>query len=268
MSEEISRSDLEVVAANTVCDRFSEEGWVRISVYVPRELEFTIHVNQQPLVKILCTAAKLDCLVFGYLYAEEIISGLGDVTSIQVRVSEKEALADVRLSNLAYELPTLRTLGCSGSAVFKNQGLQVDSELVVTPGEVLSLMKQFHEQMELYRLSGGVHTSALADNKNLLVMAEDIGRHNTLNKIQGECLLREISTRDRLLLTTGRISSEMLLKAAKMQAPIVVSRHAPTKNAIMIAQDLGIALVGQVRGDRLSVFTYPGRLGCSINQHG
>lgn len=267
MSAEISRSDLEVVAANTVCDRFSEEGWVRISVYVPRELEFTIHVNQQPLVKILCTAAKLDSLVLGYLYAEGIISSLDDIASM--RVSEEEALADVRLSNLAYEPPTLRTLGCSGSTVFKNHhGLQVDSELVVTAGEVLSLMKQFHEQMELYRLSGGVHTSALADNKNLLVMAEDIGRHNTLNKIQGECLLREISTRDRLLLTTGRISSEMLLKAAKMQAPIVVSRHAPTKNAIMIAQDLGIALVGQVRGDRLSVFTYPGRLGCSINQHG
>ena len=264
MPEAISRSDLEVVAANTVCDRFSEEGWVRTSVHVPREMEFTIYVNQQPLVKILCTAAKLDCLVLGYLYAEGIISGLGDVAGM--RVSEEEALADVRLSNPAYELPTLRTLGCSGSAVFKIQGLQVDSELVVTPGEVLSLMKQFHEQMGLYRLSGGVHTSALADNKNLLVMAEDIGRHNTLNKIQGECLLRKISTKDRLLLTTGRISSEMLLKAAKMQAPIVVSRHAPTKNAIMLAQDLGIALVGQVRGDRLAVFTHPERLGCSVNQ--
>ena len=115
--------------------------------------------------------------------------------------------------------------------------------------------------MELYRLSGGVHTSALADTKNLLVVAEDIGRHNTLNKIQGECLLEGIQTKDRLVLITGRISSEMLLKAAKMQAPVVVSRHSPTSSAILLARKMGIALVGEARGNRLTVFTHPERLG-------
>ena len=123
-------------------------------------------------------------------------------------------------------------------------------------------MKGLQEQMELYRVSGGVHTSALSDTDNLLVVAEDIGRHNTLNKIQGECLLRGISTRDRLLLITGRISSEMLLKAARMQVPIVVSRRSPTGKAISLARDLGITLVGQARGSRLAVFTHEERLGC------
>lgn len=117
--------------------------------------------------------------------------------------------------------------------------------------------------MELYRLSGGVHTSALSDNKNLLVVAEDIGRHNTLDKIHGECLLRGLSTKDRLLLTTGRVSLEMLLKTARMQAPVVVSRHSPTEGAISLARDLGITLVGHVRGRRLLVYTHPERLGCS-----
>lgn len=263
MPEAIGRSDLKGVAANTVCDRFSDEGWVRASVHVPREMELTIYVNQQPLVKVLCTAAKLDYLVIGYLYAEGIISCLDDVAGM--RVSEEESLADVQLNNPAYELPTLQTLGCSGSTVFKTRGLKVDSDLAATPKEVLSLMEQLHKQMELYRLSGGVHTSALSDTGNLLVVAEDIGRHNTLNKVQGECLLRGISTRDRLLLITGRISSEMLLKAARMQVPIVVSRHAPTKNAILLARDLDITLVGQARNSHLAVFTHPERLGRSTN---
>ena len=126
-------------------------------------------------------------------------------------------------------------------------------------------MKQLQEQMVLYRSCGGVHASALADTKNLLVVAEDIGRHNTLDKIQGECLLRGLRTRDRLLLSTGRISSEMLLKATKMQAPVIVSRHSPTGSAVSLASDLGIALVGQAHGSRLSVYSHPERLCCSTD---
>ena len=96
-------------------------------------------------------------------------------------------------------------------------------------------------------------------------MAEDIGRHNTLDKIQGECLSREISTKDRLLLTTGRISSEMLLKAARMQTPVVVSRHSPTGRAVSLADNLGITLVGRVREGRMFVYSHPERLGLSTN---
>lgn len=251
--------ELKVLAAEVICDRFADGEWLRTPVYVPREVELTIYVNQQELVTILCTAAKLNYLVIGYLYAEGIISGLDDVESLQI--SDDGLTADVRLKNPAYELPLSRKLGCSGSSVFKTHGQKVASDLVVAPAEVINLMKQLLEQMELYPLSGGVHTSALSDTRSLLVVAEDIGRHNTLNKIQGECLINGISTRNRLMLITGRISSEMLLKAAKMQAPVVVSRHAPTQNAILLARELGIALVGRVRGDSLAVFTHPGRLG-------
>jgi FdhD protein len=245
------------------CDRFSDEGWVRTSVRVPSEMGLTIYVNRQELVTILCTPTKLNCLVLGFLYSEGIISGTGDVASM--RVCEEESLADVMLSNPEYKLPTLRTLtsGCGGGVAFITRGQRVDSSLVVSPREVLSLLKQLQEQMALYRLCGGVHASALSDTKNLLVVAEDIGRHNTLDKIQGECLLRGLSIKDGLLLSTGRISSEMLLKAAKMQTPVVISRTSPTERAISLARDLGIALVGYARGSRLSVYSHPERLGLS-----
>jgi len=265
MQETIGKLDLKDVAPDVVFDHFSSEGWFRTSVHVPGEMALEIYVNRQELVTILCTPTKLNSLVLGFLYAEGIISGIDDVASI--RLCEEESLADVMLSNPEYELPTQRTLtsGCGGGTTFKTQGQRVDSDLVATPKEVLSLMKQLHKQMGLYQLCGGVHISALSDTKNLLVVTEDIGRHNTLDKIQGECLLRELSTRDRLLLSTGRLSSEMLLKAAKMQAPVVVSRHSPTGSAISIARDLGITLVGHARGNSLSVYSHPERLGCSTN---
>jgi FdhD protein len=265
MEEAIDISDLRGTAADVACDRFSDEGWVRTSVHVPIERELTVYVNLRELVTILCTPTKLNFLVLGFLYSEGIISGLGDVT--MMRVCEEESEIDVRLSNPERELPTKRRLtsGCGGGATFATEGQRLDSGFVVTPMEVLALMKQLQGQMDLYRLSGGVHASALSDTENLLVVAEDIGRHNTLDKIQGECLMRGLSTRDRLLLSTGRVSSEMLLKAAKMQAPVIVSRHSPTKSAVSLAHDLGIALVGHARGSRLLVYSHPERLGCSTN---
>ncbi len=258
----MGKPELKGVAPEVVFHRFSSEEWGRSSGHLPGEMALTISVNRQELVIILCTPTKLNCLVLGFLYAEEIISGMDDVASI--KVCEEESLADVTLSNSGYVLPTKRTLtsGCGGGSTFKAQGKKVDSDLAVTPKEVLSMMKQLQEQMKLYRLCGGVHASALSDTKNLLAVAEDIGRHNTLDKIQGECLLRGLSTRDRLLLSTGRISSEMLLKAAKMQVPVVVSGHSPTGSAVSLARDLGIALVGHARGSRLSVYSHPERLGC------
>lgn len=248
------------------CDRFSDEGWVRTSARVPEEMELTINVNRRELVTVLCTPNKLNCLVLGFLYTEGIISSVGDVASM--RVCDEESEVDVMLNDAEYELPTLRTLtsGCGGGVAFQTQGEKVDSGLVVTPVEVLSLMKHFLKQMKLYRLCGGVHASALSDTRNLLVVSEDIGRHTTLDKIQGECLLKGMSTRDGLLLSTGRVSSEMLLKAARMQIPIVVSRHSPTGRAISLAHDLGITLVGYARGSRLSVYSHPERLGRSALQ--
>lgn len=257
--------NMKSVAAEIVCDRFSDEGWVRTSVHVPSELELTIYINQQELLTILCTPTKMNFLVLGFLYGQGVISNLDDV--VVLRICDDEPVADVRLRNAEYVLPTKRTItpGCGGGAIFQAPEEKVESDLVITPTEVLSLMKKFLDKMDLYRQSGGVHTSALADKSELLIVTEDIGRHNTLDKIQGECLVREISTKDLLLLTTGRISSEMLFKAVKMQVPVVVSRHSPTERSVALAHDLGITLVGHARGGRLLVYSHPERLGCSTN---
>lgn len=256
----IDTSDLKGIVPDVIIDRISGKDWDKRTVHVPSEIALAISINRKELVTILCTPTKLNCLVLGFLYAEGIISCMDDVASM--RVCEEEALVEVMLSDAEYELPTQRILtsGCGGGATFKTKGQEVHSDLVTTPEEVLALMKKLQEQMDLYRLCGGLHTSSLSDTRDLLIVAEDIGRHNTVDKIQGECLLRGLPTRDRLLLSTGRVSSEILLKAARMSAPVVVSRHSPTGSSVSLARDLGITLVGHARGNSMSVYSHPERL--------
>lgn len=263
MQNKVGLPDVKGVETGIACRRFSGGGWAGATVHLPSEADLTIYVNQQELVTVLCTPTKLNFLVLGFLYGEGIISGIGDVA--MMRICEDEKLADVRLNDPGYKPPAKRTLtsGCGGGTVFKLQGQKVESGLVVSPVEVLSLMKKLQEKMDLYRISGGVHTSALSDTGSLLVVAEDIGRHNTLDKIQGECLAGGVTTGGRLLLTTGRVSSEMLIKAARMKVPVVVTRHSPTGRAVSLARGLGVTLVGHARGGRLTVYSHPERLGCT-----
>ena len=245
------------------CDRFSEAGWEQTTVEVPQEAEITVFVNQKELVTLMCTPNKLNFLVLGFLYSEGIISGLSDMTSM--RVCDEKSEVDVRLTNTDYELPTVRILtsGCSGGVAFDTRQQKVESDITVSPQEILELMKQFLLKMELYKHCGGVHASALCDKDKLLIVSEDIGRHNTLDKIQGECLIRKISTKDKLLMSTGRVSSEMLLKASRMQIPVVISRTSPTGRTVELANELNITLVGYARGNRMSVYAHPERLGRS-----
>jgi len=186
-----------------------------------------------------------------------------------MRVCEDDATADVKLAKTDFVLPEKRTLtsGCGGGVSFLSDlvGLKNQSTLSLTPEKLLRLMKQMIQDAVLYNLTGGIHTSAISDGKSLLAMAEDIGRHNTLDKILGECLLRKISTADKVLLTSGRVSSEMMKKAAKMQAPVIVSLTSPTERAVLLAREKGITLAGYARGNHLTVYSVPERLGVKEN---
>ena len=100
-----------------------------------------------------------------------------------------------------------------------------------------------------------MHSAALCDNRDILVFAEDIGRHNAIDKIFGECILRDIPTDDRIVITSGRIPSEILLKVARRKIPIIISISAPTDLGVRLATDLGMTLIGFVRGKRMNVYT-------------
>jgi FdhD protein len=246
-----------VAGQSLVYSRYTANGMTTMEKEVVREAPVTVYVNGQELITFLCTPQNLRCLVLGFLYLEGIIDSLDAVALL--RVCDEEEMIEVRLTH-DVDLPTRRVLtsGCGGGTTFADLSMQtsrVDSMLKVTPSQILGLMRGLYREADLYRTTGGVHTSALSDGQTLLVVASDVGRHNTLDKIQGQCLLEGIDTRDRILLTTGRLSAEMLNKAAKMQVPVLVSRTSPTDLAVDMAKAWGITLIGYARGEQMHVYS-------------
>jgi FdhD protein len=156
------------------------------------------------------------------------------------------------------------TSGCGGGVTLQHLTEQypaLESDLVIAPTIIHERMRDLQGAARLYSQVRGVHTAVLADQERLLVGAEDVGRHNAVDKVAGKALQAGISMRDGLLLTSGRISSEMLGKARRMGTPIVASRTSPTSISLRLAQAWNICVIGYVRHGSMRVYTHPQRLG-------
>jgi len=223
---------------------------------VVREQPLTVYVNGERFLTLLCTPVKLEALVVGYLWMERVVADLAEIA--QLEVSAVDGRADVTLTH-PVTLPTERILtsGCGGGITFRIDPRvfpRLHSTLRVRAETLAARMKDLFNAAVLYQESRGIHGAALSDGERLLVVAEDVGRHNAVDKVKGEALLRRIPTTDRILLSTGRISSEMLLKAARMGVPLVASRTSPTEMAVALAEQLGITVCGYVRPDGLNLY--------------
>jgi FdhD protein len=223
---------------------------------VVREQPLTVYVNGERFLTLLCSPFQLESLVLGYLWMEKVIAGLGDVAGLQI--SEVDGRADVTLRQ-PVTLPTERILtsGCGGGITFRIDPRlfpRIVSGVRVSPADLGDRMHDLLREAVHYHASRGIHGAALADRDRVLLVAEDVGRHNAVDKLMGLALQRDISTTDRILLSTGRVSSEMLLKAARMSVPIVASRTSPTEMAVALAEQLGVTVVGYLRGDSLNLY--------------
>lgn len=242
--------------------RFKGGRFEPLDLGVVTERPLTILVNGQELATMMSTPVKLDCLVVGFLSFEGIIRDLSEIASLEIH--DEMGLAEVTLTK-PFTPPARRvfTSGCSGGITFSlalQQYPPVLSEELLRPEQVYPLMRELFNACTLYMATRGVHGAALSDGEKLLIVAEDVGRHNALDKIMGEALLRGIRTQGRLLLSTGRISSEMLRKGAHMGTPFIISRTSPTSLAIQGAKQLGITLIGYARGDGFNLYTHPERI--------
>jgi FdhD protein len=223
---------------------------------VVREQPLTVYVNGERFLTLLCSPFQLEQLVLGYLWMEKVIAGLDDVTELQI--SEIDGRADVTLRR-PVALPTERILtsGCGGGITFRIDPRlfpRIASGLRVSPSDLSARMHDLLREAVHYHASRGIHGAALADRDRVLLVAEDVGRHNAVDKLMGQALQRGIATTDRILLSTGRVSSEMLLKAARMSVPIVASRTSPTEMAVALAEQLGVTIIGYLRGDSLNLY--------------
>ena len=233
--------------------------WESIDSETIVETPVSLTVNGQVWLTFMCTPVDLEAMAVGFLYNEGIIETMAEVED--VRVCEHGDNVDVWL-NRSVEQPTSwrRTSGCTGGVTAVDALARVDvsfdgDQPQVAPEAIGHLLEKFFEAQILYRETGGVHTSALGDGEKIVFAAEDIGRHNTLDKIAGLCLMNNLWPKTRILITTGRISSEMLQKAARIQAPILISRTSPSSLSIEMAERYGITLIGYARRDRFNVYS-------------
>jgi FdhD protein len=232
------------------------------------EIRFSIFVDDRELVTLMCSAWQLKPLVIGFLYLEGLIESVDDVQML--RVCAEDRLADVRLANGFPDVPPRKILtsGCTGGVSFGKYLDQIEQfrvaaeDVRVAPGRMYELLRALYDHSNLYRQSGGVHTSILVERDGVAprLVAEDIGRHNTLDKLQGMALLEGIPTRGGVILASGRISSEMLFKAAIMGVPIVGSRTSPTNLALAVAERLNITVCGYIRQGSMNVYTHADRI--------
>jgi FdhD protein len=244
-------------AATAEYERFDHGRFLTVDGAVVREAMVRLFVNGQELASLMCSPVELDLLALGFLSTEGLIQGPEEVRLIKVCPSA--TCVDVWLQRADFEVPGRRiiTSGCAGGVTFADLAADqepVRSDLRVGARQLCALTQALIEAADVHRAAGGIHAAALSDGANLLAVTEDIGRHNTIDKLWGRCLMERIPTQNRILLSTGRISSEMLHKAARMQVPVVASRTSPTSLSVALARAWNMTLVGYVRRDSLNVY--------------
>ncbi len=238
---------------------------------IPVERATSIYLNDKEIVTLMSTPLKIKELAIGFLISEGFLKKFEELE--KVYLDNKKGIAYVETKNKKPVMESLLhkrylTSGCGRGVTFSNLsdalGLKpIKDNIKFSPQIISALMKNMLEQAKLYKEAGGIHCSALTDKNGLISISEDIARHNTFDKIFGECFLSKIKTEGNIIMTTGRISSEMLFKVIKAGIPIIASRTSPTDFSVEVGKKLGITIIGYVRSKGMNIYTHPERISVS-----
>ncbi|WP_412762634.1 formate dehydrogenase accessory sulfurtransferase FdhD [Priestia megaterium] len=234
------------------------------------EFPVTVKINEEEFVTMVCSPQYIEDMVIGYLASEGVIRAYTDIKNIWVQ--EKEGYVHVTIDKLNPYFQNLQNkryiTSCCGASrqgfVFINDALTakkmngISVELSIK--DCFQLMNKLQQSAATFQETGGVHNAAICDKNDFMLSRMDIGRHNALDKLYGYCLKHHISIRDKVVVFSGRISSEILLKVAKIGCEVVLSKSAPTELALNLAEELGITTVGFIRNDSLNIYTCSERI--------
>lgn len=228
---------------------------------IVEEATACITVNGTELATFMCTPRNLDWLGVGFLFNEGIISHKDEIATLHISDSH---CVDIWLTHeFTPPKKLIVTAGCGGGVTFDDLSTQhppLNTKARATPAQLADLMKQLQFGAELYQRARGIHTGVVATPSEILLQVEDLGRHNCLDKLAGAALLQGIETRGKILLSSGRISSEMINKARRLETPIVCSRTSPTSLSIALAEAWNITVVAYLRQERMRIYTHPERV--------
>jgi FdhD protein len=248
--------------------KFSEGSFREAELTAIQEVPLTIYLNGDEVVTLLCTGKYPKFLAVGFLKSDGLVTELSQLRDIQVKEEPDRIIVRVETLHSPLELQRLErsiTSGCGKGTNFTRNVETISSatvmaKLSVTPEQLFRLAAELDERSTLYRATGGCHNASLATSEGILIFREDIGRHNAIDMICGECFLDNVPTEDKLIVTTGRIASEILLKVMRLGVPILVSGSAATRFSIDLARRTNMTLIGRVRQGHMVVYNHGGRI--------
>jgi FdhD protein len=236
---------------------------------IVREFPLKLLVNGREIATLIASPHDLRFLVAGFLRLQGFVDEVSDFHMLSV--CEDFGVANCRIKGeLPEQLRPVLTSGCGTGITFTQEILTPKPDAkgrgpTFRPDAVFRLMEGLGSKAEGYRSHGGIHSAAVGDaDGNLLLYAEDLGRHNTLDRIAGEALLKDMDLNGTLLVASGRVSTEMVAKAARLGVALIASRTSPTDLAVKICREAGIVLIGYARGGKFTVYNGAERIDLSV----
>ena len=229
---------------------------------VIREKSLEIFLNNRKVATIACAGVHLEELSAGFLQSAGIIRGRGDIENITAHYesSRVDVITTKRVPAKKDSAGMFIMSSGARTESPRKPKISVVSDISIPAKKVLELMEIMLSSSELHRMTHGTHCSALADTEGIIVSRDDIGRHNTIDMLGGYILLNNIDCSDKIIVKTGRVSSEIAEKVWTMGIPIVISHSVPTSEAVSILKEAGITLAGYVRGGTFKVYSKEGRV--------
>jgi FdhD protein len=248
--------------------KYSNNEFTMLDDEIAIEFPLTIYINQEEFATMVCSPEDLEEMVIGFLASEGVIRFKKEIKQLTLDTVRGFAYVDLHTKEIKnQQYFSKRFIGsCCGKSrqfYFQNDVRTAKTSMVsttITAEQCIHLMKKMQEASLVFKSTGGVHNAALCTSDELIVSRSDIGRHNALDKLYGYSLLNGISVKDKILVFSGRISSEILTKAAKIGVGIVLSKSAPTDLAIQLAEDLNITAAGFIRGSSFNIYSKPERI--------
>jgi FdhD protein len=259
VSTERNEEKVAAVAA-WVIDRYGNRG--EQSQWLIKEEPVTLFLNGKEMVTLLCAGHHLDELAAGFFFSEGFLETRSDLLGLDVDESAGTVAVrtrtDTSWTNRMWLKRTV-TSGCGKGSLFYYSldallSRPVENAAHFSARQIIARVEELNQLSETYRRTHGVHNSAVADGETILLFRDDIGRHNAVDMMVGHFFLNGLSLSDKMLITTGRLTSEMLIKAAKVRIPVVVSRNTATSLAVELAKSLNIVLIGYARAGKLTVY--------------
>jgi len=240
----------------------------QVEISIPSERALTVYVDKREVVTLMTLGAQPEWLVLGFLLNQRLVQSARDVESITVDWEVGAAAVKTRSGVIDIQKKTAKrtvTTGCGQGSMFGDLMDAVDNiELpvaTITQGQLYGMVNAIRLQQSTYKAAGSVHGCALFRGEEMLLFVEDVGRHNAIDAIAGWMALQKgMPSHDKFFYTTGRLTSEMVIKAAQMGIPVVVSRSGITQMGHMVAQRLGLCAIGRATNKRFLCFTGAHRL--------